>query len=111
MGINFCKKCGVPLELKKRGVDRVFRCKKCDSVNQAKGHVISNEKVQHEKERGTGVKKDENIFATYHHNCKKCGYDKVQVLDLGVFISDEDNLILLQCGRCGYSERIGRKTS
>ena len=51
------------------------------------------------------------IIATYDHKCKKCGFSKAQIIDMGIFYSDEDQLILLKCGKCGYSERIGRKVS
>jgi len=27
---------------------------------------------------------------------------------MGIFYSDEDNLILLKCGKCGWSERLGK---
>jgi len=67
--------------------------------------------MEKQKERGKEVGEDKNIFANYHNVCKKCGYDKAQILDLGVFYSDEDNLILLKCGKCGFSERVGRKVS
>ena len=43
--------------------------------------------------------------------CKKCGYDKAQIIDMCIFYSDEDNLILLKCGKCNFAERIGRKVS
>ena len=46
-----------------------------------------------------------------YYKCPKCGYEKAQIIDMGIFYSDEDNLILLKCGKCGHSERIGRKTS
>ncbi len=64
-----------------------------------------------EEELGEGVIRNENLFATYEHKCSKCGYDKAEVIDMGIFISDEDNLILIRCGKCGHTDRLGRKTS
>ena len=72
--------------------------------------IIEREKIEHE-EIGEGVLSDENKMATYKHKCEKCGYGKAQIIDVGPLYSDEDNLILLKCGKCGFSERIGRKTS
>ena len=63
------------------------------------------------KEVGEGVIKNENLFATYDYKCKKCGYDRAEIIDMGIFISDEDNLILIRCGKCGHTDRFGRKTS
>ena len=72
--------------------------------------LIEKEKIKHE-EIGRGVVTDKNTFATYDHECEKCGHKKAEVIDVGVLYSDEDNLILLKCGKCGYSERVGKKTS
>jgi DNA-directed RNA polymerase subunit M/transcription elongation factor TFIIS len=107
--MKFCKKCGLPL-YKNNFKSGIFECKKCGY--SIKGEDLkSKEKIPKKKEVGTGVKKDENEFATYKHKCKKCGYGKSQILDMGVFVSDEDTLILLKCGRCGYAERIGRRVA
>jgi DNA-directed RNA polymerase subunit M/transcription elongation factor TFIIS len=63
------------------------------------------------KKLNQGIVKEENEYANYKNKCKKCGYEKAQIIDMGVFYSDEDNLIFLKCGKCGYSERIGKRTS
>ena len=75
-----------------------------------KKRIVEKERIHHE-ERGEGVVKDGNRMATYENKCEKCGYGKAEIIDVGVLISDEDNLIFLKCGRCGYSERVGKKTS
>ena len=85
-------------------------CNNCGFSKQGKD-LIASEKIKAEEKRGEGVLPDKNVFATYKNKCKKCGYDKAQILDLGTFYTDEDALIMLQCGKCGYAERIGRKTS
>ena len=82
-----------------------LKCSKCGF--ESKVDLTSSEDIKREEEIGKGVVKDENTFATYEHECSKCGYDKAQVLDLGVSYSDEDTLIFLKCGKCGHSERIG----
>ena len=109
--LDFCPKCKdmlIPhLEVGKLSV----KCKKCDFSKQVTKDLISKEKIKHAEERGEGVVKDENIFATYDNECEKCGYDKAEIIDIGVLISDEDNLIFLECGKCKHVERVGRKTS
>ena len=72
--------------------------------------IIEKEKIHHE-ERGEGIVREENKMATYKNKCEKCGFGKAEVIEVGVLVSDEDNLIFLKCGKCGYSERVGRKTS
>ncbi|MBI2045655.1 hypothetical protein HYT23_06355 [Candidatus Pacearchaeota archaeon] len=72
--------------------------------------LIRTDKIR-KNQVGEGVVKDENEFADYPNKCKKCGYDKAQIIDMGVSYSDEDNLILLKCGKCGCSDRIGNKVS
>jgi DNA-directed RNA polymerase subunit M/transcription elongation factor TFIIS len=98
---------------KKKSDKLFFKCNNCGLIEfiDSKNSLVVKDKIKPPKIKGKGVIENENIFATYDHKCKKCGYDKAQVLDLGIFYSDEDNLILLKCGKCGYSERIGRKTS
>jgi len=65
------------------------------------------DKILKKEKIGEGFVKDKNIFATYNHKCPKCGYDKAEIIDLGLFYSDENNIYLLKCGNCGYSERVG----
>ena len=73
--------------------------------------LIRTDKIRKKEEVGEGAVKDQNELAEYKNKCKKCGYGKAQIIDMGVSYSDEDNLILLKCGKCGYSDRIGEKVS
>ncbi len=113
MSLKFCSECNSLLKIKETGEGKKLHCEKCNLIEEfAEDSLISSsEKEIHEEKRGEGVVKDINQRATYDHLCKKCGYDKAEIIDIGVLISDEDNLILLKCGRCGFSERVGRKTS
>ena len=112
MTIRFCPECGGILIPHKEKENIIVKCKNCNYVdNFSKKDLITHEHITKKQPTGEGVAKNKNIFATYKNVCKKCGYDKAQILDLGVFVSDEDNLILLKCGKCGFSERIGRRTS
>ncbi len=71
--------------------------------------IIEREKIRH-KDFGKGVVKDKDVFADYKHKCKKCGYSYAEVSDLGAQYSDENELIMLRCGKCGYTERVEKKT-
>ncbi|MGY4884528.1 MAG: hypothetical protein ACP5NZ_03035 [Nanobdellota archaeon] len=116
MPLNFCNKCGGIVRSGKIDKDKSYSfCDNCQEFKLTKtGETTTlsfSEIIEKQKEKGEGIKDSINEFANYSNLCKKCGYDKAQILDLGVFYSDEDNLILLKCGKCGFSERIGRKTS
>jgi DNA-directed RNA polymerase subunit M len=110
MTIEFCPKCGKILIPKKDNQKIISKCSHCNFEKLGKG-LIGKNKIKKEPQKGKGIIRDENAFADYKHECSKCGYNKAQIIDMGVFYSDEDNLILLKCGKCGHSERIGRKTS
>ncbi len=110
MTLKFCPKCGDLLIPEKKGEKFFITCEKCGFSKEVK-RLIAKENFEPKKKIGQGITKSENSLATYHNKCSKCGYDKAQIIDMGVSYSDEDNLILLKCGKCGYSERVGRKTS
>ena len=112
MSIKFCPKCNNILIPEKISEEEfIEKCSFCGYSRKFTGKsVIMKDKIIHKK-TGEKILKDENEFATYHNKCQKCGYDKAQIIDMGIFYSDEDNLILLKCGKCGWSERIGRKVS
>ena len=76
-----------------------------------KKKIIEDEKIFHDPERGEGIASGESVFATYKHKCKKCGYGHAEIINLGAQYSDENQLILLKCGRCGYAERIEKKAN
>jgi DNA-directed RNA polymerase subunit M len=105
MTIRFCPRCkGILILNKEKAV-----CHNCGFVIHHKLDLSTSEEIPQTEEVGEGSIKDENIFATYKHKCPKCGFDKAQIIDCGVFYSDEDNLIFLKCGKCGFSERVGDK--
>jgi len=109
---TFCPRCKSILIPKKVGENKlVVKCSRCGFFKEIKGEgLIRTDKIKR-KEVGEGIVKDGNELADYDNVCKKCGYNKAQIIDMGIFYSDEDQLILLKCGRCGYSERVGEKVS
>jgi len=74
-------------------------------------HKIIEEEWMKHNDKGKGVVKEKDIFADYNHKCKKCGYGKAEVSNLGAQYSDENELIMLKCGKCGYTERIEKKAT
>ncbi len=108
---QFCPKCKdilIPEKIKNKFI---VKCNRCKFSKEVKEPLIRTEKIKPKKEIGVGVVKDKNIFATYPFKCKKCGYDKAEIIDQGVKYSDEESEILFQCGKCEWTERINKKSS
>ena len=108
---QFCPKCRDILIPKEINNKIIIKCDKCGFSKKVKEPLIRTEKIKQQEEKGKGVIKNKNIFATYPFKCKKCGYDKAEIIDQGVKYSDEESEILFQCGKCGWSERINKKSS
>ena len=107
--MEFCKNCNsLTFYFKEKGTVKTY-CKKCRTAKESIGTTF-NEKTINEI-RGTGISSEKDPTATYDNKCKKCGHIGAQVIDVGVLFSDEDHLILLKCGNCGFSERVGRKAT
>ncbi|MCR4327431.1 MAG: hypothetical protein NUV46_02520 [Nanoarchaeota archaeon] len=108
MAISFCKECKNILPPHS---ESITICPNCGLYQEIEKGLISKEKFKKKSEKGSGVNSGENVYASYENTCQKCGFGKAQIIDMGVKYSDEDTLIFLKCGKCGFSERIGRKTS
>jgi DNA-directed RNA polymerase subunit M/transcription elongation factor TFIIS len=116
MVLNFCKTCGGMLRIQKIDNEKSYLfCDKCQNFEVIKSNnnsgILSKEKIEKQEERGKGAVDSESEFANYEYICEKCGHPKARIMDMGIFYSDEDNLILLRCGKCGFSKRVGRKVS
>ena len=112
MTLKFCAKCKTLMSPHKKDGKVFFKCPNCGfSEIIEKNNLAVSEKMRKPEKRGEGAVDDKNTFATYNHKCEKCGYYKAEVIDVGIFYSDEDNLILIKCGKCGHVERIGEKVS
>jgi len=83
-------------------------CLNCNYIEF--GEISTNEKIKKKEIVGTDVADEINMFANYDHVCKKCGFEKAQILERQPAISDEDSLLYLKCGKCGYSQKMARKT-
>lgn len=69
---------------------------------------IISEKIKHKEEK-FGIIEDINPLAVYPHKCKKCGYEKAQLIEPGIWVADEDSVIRYKCGKCGYVEDVSEK--
>lgn len=107
--MKFCKECH---GLMKPDDEGYFECISCGFKEQAlDGDLTSKEKIAKKPDKKQGIIEHGNIFATFDFKCKKCGYDKAEVIERQPYISDEDSLTFLRCGKCGFTQKLARKTS
>lgn len=98
--MEFCKECGKPLKTK----ENIAKCS-CGFSKASNPQVCSIERIKKSEKRGKGVAKKEQTKKGFPHECKKCGYQYSEVTDLGAPYSDEANVYLFKCLKCGYVER------
>lgn len=100
-----CQRCGSLMKISKSFV--ICRCGYKDKI---KGEIVLKTAPKAKQElKGNGIAKSGNVLAISQHTCKKCGYDKAQIIELGCYYSDEDEVIRYKCGRCGFVEQAPGK--
>ena len=80
----------------------MFECISCNHKEKGKD-LIETEKIPEHEIVEEGVVEDKNT-------CEKCGFDKAEVVERQPYVSDEDSLTYLKCGKCGWMENLARKT-
>lgn len=102
--LEFCPDCGNILLIR---IDefRIIGSCRCGFFKEIeKGFLPSEKQVYSEK--GKGVFEKEMGAEGFPHKCGKCGYEEAEVYDLGASYSDESNIYLFKCKKCGY---VGRE--
>jgi DNA-directed RNA polymerase subunit M/transcription elongation factor TFIIS len=99
----FCK-CGKIMDIRDDGLRMAF-CS-CGNKHLVLGGEITVEDNTPKTEiRNSEVVKTEHVGSGFPHNCSKCGYGEADVIELGIFYSDEAAVYLFKCKKCGWSER------
>lgn len=114
MAREFCPECKNILKAFRENGKTILKCDNCgffEEIENEKEDLVARQKIKQKEEVGRGIVKAKDIFATYDFVCKKCGNTKAQIIDRGIGYSDEDNLILLRCSKCGFSQRNTKKAS
>ena len=102
--LEFCKNCGKILEISNIEGKQIGICK-CGFKKQVKADIIP-EKIKRSSVKGNGIATNEkHNSADFPHKCKKCGFEKAEVIDLGAQLADEANIHLFKCGKCSNVER------
>jgi DNA-directed RNA polymerase subunit M/transcription elongation factor TFIIS len=104
----FCKTCGSLLVPRKTEYGKWMSCP--NGHSQPSLQQDSETLVSESKEKvDIRVADSENVLAVNDHVCKKCGYGKAEMLHIGSFYSDEDEVVRMKCGKCGFVEQLEGK--
>jgi len=101
--IQFCPKCGKILDVKNESNLLIGLCS-CGFVKKINSEIYFSEKTIKDI-RGKGIAEDKGGKEGFPHVCKKCGHTQCDIHDLGAPYSDESNIYLFKCKKCGYVER------
>ena len=97
----FCNECGKILKIEN---ENDIITGKCGCGFSKIMEVSCEEQGKKIEEKGVGAINDKNLLATFPHQCKACGHEKAEVIELGVWYSDEAGNVLYKCGKCGKTE-------
>ena len=103
----YCDSCGNIIKNKQKDSDK-WKCI-CGFIKEHKGDVIAVDKTLKPKV-GEGIATPEKRTG-FPHTCKKCGHGKADVDTISAFYSDESDISLFRCQKCGYVERVTDGTS
>lgn len=99
----FCDECGKILKIRNAGGLKLGICE-CGFVKEIHHGVTSSEKITRKEKIGEGVAVEDKEKG-FTNVCKKCGYNKCDVYDLGASYSDESDIYLFKCKKCGHVVR------
>ena len=103
MVLQFCPVCKSLLQLRDEDGKVILYCN-CGFIRRA-GVELSSSETRDNHFRGDGVIKDEDKSVGIDYICKKCGYDKAELIDLGERNTNENQVFLYKCLKCQHSER------
>ncbi len=76
----------------------------CGHVNQIHHALRAGERIKTKEAVGTGIATplEEKGFP---HTCRKCGYGECEPTQINAPYSDESDIYLYRCLKCGFVER------
>lgn len=105
--VEFCEVCGKPMVPSE--TDNIWKCV-CGFTKESKSLMYATEKIKNEKV-GEGIVKDSDSKGGFPHKCRKCGFALADVEVISAFYSDESDISLYKCKKCGHVERETDGTS
>lgn len=78
---------------------------KCSCGFTKKAEISFSETAKKQEEVGKGISDGKRKPIGFPHTCPKCSHETCEVIDLGAPYSDESNVYLYICDKCGYIDR------
>ena len=104
----FCPRCGSILKIEKEKNNVKYSC--CCGFVENENNKIQYSLADKPKNKGLRViDESKNRMAVHDHKCKKCGSEKAELIEKGQNYSDEDDVVLFKCGKCGFIEMMDAK--
>ncbi|MFA5856559.1 MAG: hypothetical protein WC867_04325 [Candidatus Pacearchaeota archaeon] len=104
MALQFCPVCKNLLQFKEENGKNIAYCS-CGFKRREGIDLSSVDKIEERIEkRGEGVAKN-LVSAGVDHKCKKCGCESADVMELGERLTNESNVYLFRCQKCGTISR------
>lgn len=100
----FCGKCGRMLTAYRKHEQTYDVVCTCGHTNQIHQTLQAGEHVPEKETRGDGVATPVES-AGFPHVCKKCGFGFCEPTQLNASYSDESDILLYKCKKCGFVER------
>lgn len=102
--IPFCDLCGRILKITTEDNQTYGLCS-CGFRRQTEIEISFTQKSPEKEELGKGIISEETSLKGFPHICIKCSHDQCEIFDLGAQYSDESNIYLYKCKKCGFTER------
>jgi len=105
----FCTTCGSLLHPKKTAYGKWMSCPEGHAQPEL---VTKTDTITSLNKTSSiiGISDGVNPLAVHDHECKKCGHDKCELIEVAPFYSDEDQFIRMKCGKCGFAEKLEGRT-
>lgn len=103
MVLQFCPVCKALLNINFENGSNIATCR-CGFSRKNGLDLTSVDKGAREL-RGEGVISSQGIVEGIDFVCKKCGYNKAELIDLGERNTNENGVSLYRCLKCGHNER------
>ena len=100
--LEFCPMCKKLLEIGEWRGKQVGRCV-CGFIRTS-GIIIEGEEKIEDKIPNSQIFENK-IEGGFNFSCKKCGFDKAEVKELGEILNNEKSVTLFTCLKCGNVER------
>ena len=107
----FCATCGTILRPLKTEFGKWMSCPEGHSQPELKTSTETIVRKNNFQGKRIEVADDSNILAVHDYICKHCGYGKAEMLEIGAFYADEDNVVQMKCEKCRKVSRLEGKVT